>query len=209
MYLNGNDILPFLGNGADVETRRSLCIFTHAYKLAVKVVEGCPAYTVGTQENLLIVPVSRKGELAAIGAGGIPFLGNVRRVGLVPIRRIARRTELIGMVHVDGRAESLQLPVSGYIDVRPAAGVHTVHHEVRGAVGEGFHIMEFPFPVKGQAEGSVLAVIDDGIGLRDVGGERAAGRLPVDACQLGVGNLFVAIVLLSSQGKGKSCEASE
>ena len=42
--------------------------------------------------------------------------------------------------------------------------VHTVHHEVRGAVGEGFHIMEFPFPVKGQAEGSVLAVIDDGIG---------------------------------------------
>ena len=113
------------------------------------------------------------------------------------------------MVHVDGRAESLQLPVSGYIDVRPAAGVHTVHHEVRGAVGEGFHIMEFPFPVKGQAEGSVLAVIDDGISLRDVGGELAAGRLPVDACQLGVGNLFVAIVLLSSQGKGKRCEASE
>ena len=35
---------------------------------------------------------------------------------------------------------------------------------------EGFHIMEFPFPVKGQAEGSVLAVIDDGISLRDVGG---------------------------------------
>ena len=209
MYLNGNDILPFLGNGADVETRRSLCIFTHAYKLAVEVVEGCPAYAVGTQENFLIVPVSRKSELAAVGAGGIPFLGNVWRIGLVPIRRIARRTELIGMVHVDGRAESLQLPVSGYIDVRPAAGVHTVHHEVRGAVGEGFHIMEFPFPVKGQAECSVLAVIDDGISLRDVGGERAAGRLPVDACQLGVGNLFVAIVLLSSQGKGKRCEASE
>ena len=38
---------------------------------------------------------------------------------------------------------------------------------------------------------SVLAVIDDGISLRDVGGERAAGRLPVDACQLGVGNRCV------------------
>ena len=90
-------------------------------------------------------------------------MGNVWRIGLVPIRRIARRTKFIRLVHIDGRTESLQLPVSGYIDVRPAAGVHTVHHEVRGAVGEGFHIMEFPFPVKGQAEGSVLAVIDDGI----------------------------------------------
>ena len=63
--------------------------------------------------------------------------------------------------------------------------------------------MEFPFPVKGQAEGSVLAVIDDGIGLRDVGGERTACGLPVDACQLGVGNLFVAIVFLCGQGKRK------
>ena len=53
---------------------------------------------VGTPENFLIVPVARKSELAALGAGGIPFLGNVWRIGLVPIRRIDRRTEFIRLV---------------------------------------------------------------------------------------------------------------
>ena len=89
----------------------------------------------------------------------------------------------------------MQLPIAGNVDVRPFAYVCMDIHKVGGAVGEVLHIVEFPLAVEGDAECSVLAVVDNGIRLVRVRGEGAAGRLFVDTCEFGIGNLRIPVFL--------------
>ena len=195
VHLYGNHVLASAGKGSDVEACGSLGIFAHACKLAVEVVECRSVHSVGAQEDFFVVPVGRQGEGTAVGSRRIPLFGNVRRVGLVPIGGIAGRAELVRLVDVDRRAETLQLPIAGNVDVRPFAYVRTGIHKVGRTVGEVLHIVEFPLAVEGDAECSVLTVVDNGIRLVRVRGEGAAGRLFVDTCELGIGNLRIPVFL--------------
>ena len=107
------------------------------------------------------------------------------------------------LVDVDRRAEALQFPVAGNVDVGPFAYVCMGRHKVGRAVGEVLYIVEFPLPVEGDAECPVLAVVDDGICFVRIGGERAAGLLFVDTCQPGIGDLCVP-VFLCHEGERKT-----
>ncbi len=75
------------------------------------------AHSVGAQEDFFVVPVGRQGEGTAVGSRRIPLFGNVGRVGFVPIGGMAGRAELVRLVDVDRRAETLQLPIAGNVDV--------------------------------------------------------------------------------------------
>ena len=112
-------------------------------------------------------------------------------------------TELVRLVDVDRRAEALQFPVAGNVDVGPFAYVCMGRHKVGRAVGEVLYIVEFPLPVEGDAECPVLAVVDDGICFVRIGGERAAGLLFVDTCQPGSGDLRIP-VFLCHEGERKT-----
>ena len=89
----------------------------------------------------------------------------------------------------------MQLPIAGNVDVRPFAYVRTGIHKVGRTVGEVLHIVEFPLAVEGDAECSVLTVVDNGIRLVCVRSEGAAGRLFVDTCEFGIGNLRIPVFL--------------
>ena len=149
VYLNGNHILAFFNHGGNVEAGRSFGILAHTYKLAIHVIESSTAHTVCTEEDFFSIPVITYDEIAAIRTCRIPLFGYIRWIRLVPIRFVTLRTELVRLVDVDRSTEALQLPVTRHIDVRPTVHISTHIHEVCGAVGKVFHIVELPFPVEG------------------------------------------------------------
>ena len=195
VYLYGYHVFAPVGKRRNVEAGRGLGVFVHADKLAVEVVERRSAHSVGAQEDFFALPIGRQGEGAAVGSRGIPFLGHVRRIGLIPVRSVAGRAEFVRVVDVDGSAETLHFPVAGDVDVRPAAYVCPGIHEVGGAVGEVLYVIELPLSVEGDAECSVLAVVDDGVRLVRIRGKGTAGRFFVDVRQSGIGDLRVPVFL--------------
>ena len=110
----------------DVEFGGQLGPLTVADALAIDPQEEGRLDRAEVQQDALALPWGRKLEVSAVAAHRVPAVGDVGRVrGLLPV-------EWVGMVGVNRRAVSVQLPVGRHRDVVPPAHVVLGRLEAHG-----------------------------------------------------------------------------
>ena len=119
------------------------------------------------------------------------------------------RFELIAMIRVNGRAESLYLPVAGHLDVTPLRGIHGRVGDIVRQLLVAVHEVEFPRAVQRTVIRTFLITAVQGRCAVLERHEVRTGFLPIHRHSLNVLPIRLLVAGIGSQHRGhKPCQAN-
>ena len=167
----GQDVFPVLQIGIDAEDSRVLGVFVVSHFLAIQINVQTRLGAADIEVNIAVFPVRRHFNVATINTDRV-FLGQKRRSRVAGL-------ELVAVIGINRRPETLAFPVSRHLDILPRRGAHRRVCDVRRKLLVAIDEVEFPRPVEREIIGAVLVAHRQGRFAVGIAHEIRTGSFPV------------------------------